>query len=331
MAVTLVGFALFPVPPAHAAPLTDTVTGTGVAVSAIEETAFHGQTASFTDSNSSAPASSFTVTIDWGDGNITGGSVSGPNGGPFKVSGTNTYVDEGAFRVTTTITSSTGSGTTTSSADVADAGSAGISPTSITATEGTQFSGLVATYESSFQSDRSFDTTVTIDWGDGTTPTAGAIVFTGISGGFSHYNLTGHHTYADEGTFTVQVTASEDVVNGIGITTHDTATVAEADGGTVTPVTFSATEGTAFTGTVLTFTGSAANSGADFATPTIDWGDGTTTNGTIASPSPGTFAVNGTHTYAEEGTYTTAVTHRTTRPARPSSARRARPTSPTRP
>jgi PKD repeat protein len=57
---------------------------------------------------------------------------------------------------------------------------------------------------------------------------------------------------------------------------------------------------------VATFTD--ANAGApvsDFTT-TIDWGDGSTSAGTV-SGSGGKFTVSGTHAYAEEGTYTVKV------------------------
>ena len=56
-----------------------TVTGTeGAVVSAV---------GSFTDGNTSAPLSDFSVTIDWGDGSTSPGTVSG-GGGSYQVSGT---------------------------------------------------------------------------------------------------------------------------------------------------------------------------------------------------------------------------------------------------
>jgi len=45
---------------------------------------------------------------------------------------------------------------------------------------------------------------------------------------------------------------------------------------------------------------------SDF-TATIDWGDGTTTAGTV-SGGGGTFTVSGTHTYATSGTFNVVVT-----------------------
>ncbi|HVX12138.1 MAG TPA: NF038129 family PEP-CTERM protein [Pirellulales bacterium] len=70
-----------------------------------------------------------------------------------------------------------------------------------------------------------------------------------------------------------------------------------------------ATAGTLFTGAIATFTD--ANPDArpdDFATPTIAWGDGQTSTGTITLGSSGAFEVTGTHTYASDGTYAASLT-----------------------
>jgi hypothetical protein len=58
--------------------------------------------------------------------------------------------------------------------------------------------------------------------------------------------------------------------------------------------------GTAFTGTVATFTATDPKATAGGFTATIDWGDGTTSTGTIAADTNGGFDVTGTHTYTDE-------------------------------
>ena len=68
-----------------------------------------------------------------------------------------------------------------------------------------------------------------------------------------------------------------------------------------------ATEGVT-TGTVATFTDANPNATASDFTATINWGDGTTTTGTVVAQNGGGFAVDGTHTYADEGKYTVDVT-----------------------
>jgi hypothetical protein len=78
---------------------------------------------------------------------------------------------------------------------------------------------------------------------------------------------------------------------------------------TASGTTLQATAGTAFTSVVATFTD--ANPDADltqYAVPTIDWGDGQSSAGTISQGSSGTFDVTGTHTYADAGTFTASVT-----------------------
>jgi hypothetical protein len=73
-----------------------------------------------------------------------------------------------------------------------------------------------------------------------------------------------------------------------------------------TAVPVSATAGTAFTGTVATFT-DADGSGMSNFTATISWGDGRVSQGTIAADPKGGFDVTGTHTYAVGGTFSVFV------------------------
>src|SRR6202022_2919092 len=97
------------------------------------------------------------------------------------------------------------------------------------------------------------DFTVTINWGDGAT-SAGALVFTGNSGGLAHYNVTGSHTYADEGSDTFTLTVADDGPGQSPLQVTNVATVADADNtlslqsNPITP-----TEGTAFSGVLATW------------------------------------------------------------------------------
>jgi hypothetical protein len=68
-----------------------------------------------------------------------------------------------------------------------------------------------------------------------------------------------------------------------------------------------AMEGVSFTQPAAGFGSSRAGAVESEFTATIDWGDATTTAGTIIA-SGGGFAVEGTHTYAEEGSLSVAVT-----------------------
>jgi hypothetical protein len=67
-----------------------------------------GTTAKFTDANTSATTADFTATIDWGDGNTSGGTVSG-SGASYSVSGSHTYTTTGYFTIKTHIVDDGGS------------------------------------------------------------------------------------------------------------------------------------------------------------------------------------------------------------------------------
>ena len=58
----------------------------------------------FTDANSNARASDFTATIDWGDGDVTPGTLSAATGGGFNVQGSHTYRVTGDRTVRATVT-----------------------------------------------------------------------------------------------------------------------------------------------------------------------------------------------------------------------------------
>src|SRR5260370_9699053 len=73
----------------------------------------------------------------------------------------------------------------------------------------------------------------------------------------------------------------------------------------------SASEGKPFRGTVASFTDPDTNPTAPDYSPSVSWGDGSSSAGTITGGT-GTFSVAGSHTYAEEGTRQVTVTLRDT-------------------
>jgi N-acetylneuraminic acid mutarotase len=93
--------------------------------------------------------------------------------------------------------------------------------------------------------------------------------------------------------------------NGVRLTTVEAYTVI---GGSLTASgrTLSSSEGAGFTGTVATFSDGDQNTSPANYTATIDWGDTSTSVGTVAA-SGGGFTISGSHAYAEEGTYTVTV------------------------
>lgn len=161
------------------------------------------------------------------------------------------------------------------------------------ATEGASFSGQVGHFTGG-----NGPFTATIDWGDGTTDT----------GTIAAGNVTGTHTYAEEGSMSVIVSVTD-----AGTTKSSTLaeSVADAnlnsnDEGAVPVV---ANEGATFSGQVMTFSDQDPGGIASDYTAVIAWGDGTTSAGTVTA-TDGSFAVTGTHVYEEWGSYsgTTTVT-----------------------
>jgi VCBS repeat-containing protein len=165
---------------------------------------------------------------------------------------------------------------------------------SVSATEGLA-SGtvVVATFTDANPGATLADFTATINWGDGTAPTAGTVTET--NGVFS---VAGSHTYADEGQFTVSTAISDD--GGSKANPTSTVSVAEGDGLTPHALSFAATAGQSFSGTMATFSDSDLATAAGDFTATINWGDGTSSAGTVTGGN-GTFTVSGTHNYSAGG------------------------------
>jgi uncharacterized protein (TIGR03118 family) len=272
--------------------------------------------ATFTDANPYATADDFPgVTIDWGDGTTSAGTVvpSGttPNGVSFVVKGSHTYNDDEtagteveSSQVVITITDRDGS------VAVATARAAQQDPVltdpgvDIRATEGGPFSGVVSTFSDSSPLAQAGDFVATIDWGDGTT-SPGSVTATSPG----RFRVAGTHTYSSAGAFTIGVTVRDNEHNSVSDTS--TATVADvplsAQG---TPV--RATPRTTFTGSPATFTDTNPNATAGQFRAVIAWGDGTTSTGTVvahgATTRDATFLVSGSHAYSRKGTFLVTIT-----------------------
>jgi hypothetical protein len=172
-----------------------------------------------------------------------------------------------------------------------DIGAVEVVPLTIQATEGSQFSGQVATSPIG----GIFPPAPTIEWGDGQTSEGTVNEAGGVSAS---------HAYAEEGTYNGAVT-----YHSRGGTPHRVAFLANvADAAlSATGVPVSATAGAQFSATVATFTDAdPAGTASDYAA-TINWGDGSVSAGTVAPAPAGGFAVTGSHTYASPGAYSTSV------------------------
>jgi hypothetical protein len=198
------------------------LTASGRTVTPHEGQAFTGTVASFSESNLSEGAGSFTASIDWGDGTTSAGTiVAGTTPGKFTVTGSHTYAEESGatpYAVTVTITDGSATATAHSKAAVADA-SLGGTFVSFSPTAGKPFTGVVARFTDHDPGGTLTDYSATIDWGDGNT-SAGTIAL--ISG--TTFRVSGSNTYTTAGTYTVSVTIQD--VGGASVTVHGTITVA---------------------------------------------------------------------------------------------------------
>ena len=109
--------------------------------------------------------------------------------------------------------------------------------------------------------------TATIVWGDATPPSAGVIAPSG--GGF---DVSGTHTYAEDGSYTVTVTIT-DTADNTSVTPTTTATVGEQSL-SITAQAFSVPENSSATVLVATASDPGSPDPARIFTATIDWGDG---------------------------------------------------------
>ena len=277
----------------------------GLTLAAVEGQSFTTTVATFTDGQS--PASEFTAAIDWGDGTTSTGTISGPDqNGVFSVTGTHTYAEEsnpdngGPFTITVTV-SNNAAVNVTDTVNVADAP---LSPTSgapVTAVEGQSFTTAVATFTDTGGAENATqDYSATIDWGDGTTST-GTISGPDQNGVFS---VAGTQTYAEAGSYTITVTLTHDTAPAV--TVSESATVSDALLSAAS-ATVTATQGTAFTGPVATFTDANPNPNINDFSATITWGDGNSSVGTITQNADGSFSVSGTDTYQSAGPFTVTV------------------------
>jgi hypothetical protein len=178
------------------------------------------------NSNPTAPPSQFTATVMWDDGTTSAGTIINPTPNNYfvLVSG-HTFADEGLHPVSVKIqvVNSPRSITVSGMEPVGenDALSNGVA-FAISAAEATPFSGAVAQFSDSDTVTAAGDFAATIDWGDGSTPSAGT-----VSGGNGRFLVSGGHTYAEGGPHTLSVTLTD--ADGTASLTASTAiTVAEA-------------------------------------------------------------------------------------------------------
>jgi uncharacterized repeat protein (TIGR01451 family) len=280
----------------------------GVPVTAGEGTAFSNQVvATFTDPAGvgQETLSDYSTMIDWGDGITSPGTVTlDQASGTFSILGSHTYTEEGSFTVHVTISHDTApSVSVTTTATVSDVSVTGIGGFSFTAVEAVQSTTqTVATFTDPAGAEALSDYSAAITWGDGSAASAGQISFDATSGVFT---VSGTHQYAEEGSYSISVTLHHDTAADVTVTSSGTVAdqAVQAQGG----FTVSAIEGN-LSGSqqVASFTDPAGAEPAANYSAQINWGDGSSSDGTVTGGPA--FQVVGSHTYAEEGSFTITVT-----------------------
>ena len=223
-----------------------------------------------------------TATIDYGDGTILGPFAA--NGGTVSLS--HSYPENGSFVVRVTLTDDDGGADTdTFVLTVQNAPPVVNAGPDASILEGQTFNGA-ATYSDPGVLDTH---TRSIDYGDGTVVGPAA-----VSGG----TIPLSRTYADNGSFPVKVTVTDDD-GGSGT---DTAVVQVANvPPAVRPVT--APVDPVLIATSITASSSFSDPGADTFVANWGWGDGTSTVQTVAAG-----PISAPHAYATPGIYTITLT-----------------------
>jgi hypothetical protein len=207
------------------------------------------------------------ITINWGDGSSSTGTLASGLVGPIL--GSHTYAQAGIYNGTVTWTDAKHvNRSPTFSMKVADA-PLSVGATAIAARAGVAFSGSVGMFTDANPLASTADYSATINWGDGTTsPAAVAAASTGFA-------VSGSHTYANPAVYTTTVTIfdvggasaqARGVANVIAV--HATSTLVGCSPTTVAPgrsttCTATVTDDGPGTGTTPTGTITFSTGGAD--------------------------------------------------------------------
>jgi hypothetical protein len=274
---------------------------------------FSGEVGFFAGEISAQPQT-LQLSIDWGDGTSSGGTLSDvtlADGDVVTgVFGSHTYPQPGLFPVTIQANEDVGLGfdgifgSASAVAEVNGAQNSGA--LLIPAIFGEEFSGPVGSFAAP-PGGLPDDAQATIDWGDGTT-SVGQIV----AQSDGTYSVIGSHIFQPnpfygDTLFAVQTTVVSAETSGQPIgTINSMVQLSEAE---TSGLVNSAETGQEFSGLVGSFpatlwTDSSLYLPGDYLSEvTIDWGDGVQTAGQLTQLSDGTYQIDGSHTYAQDGYY----------------------------
>ena len=220
---------------------------------------------------------SFSVTVNWGDGITSTGSSS---------SASHVYSSTGIFTVTITATDSRGASTSRSCSSIVVVPFSINNPPVISSCNppSTAVVGTTATIHYSV-SDPDGDTfSITVNWGDGSSSSGGP--------------FSAAHIYLATGTYFVTVTATDS--RGASTSRSCGSITVTSGGGNNPPVISSCIPpSTVQVGTTATINYAISDPDGDSFTVSVNWGDGSTSNGGTSSAS---------HIYSSTGTFSVTIT-----------------------
>jgi streptogramin lyase len=248
------------------------LTVTAVPIDEMEGQAFTTTVAYFTDSDPRGTSSDYSASISWGDDpKVQPGIVTAVAPGLFRVIGTHTYSSSAARTLQVLISdegnyySSQGVLSSTIDAPLAAAGMATLTPT-----EGSAFSGLVATFTDADQSAAASKYSATIVWGDTSVSLPRDVQIGGTS--TTGFTVSATHTYTDEGPHVIQ-TVIFDLSGGQFAVATTFVQVGDAAIGNAVMLLKTATEGVPSVKPVASFTDQNLDALASDFTAVIKWSD----------------------------------------------------------
>ena len=248
---------------------------------------------------------SHTATVFWGDGSSSAGAVTEVNGSG-TVTASHVYADNGVYSLRLEVVDESGNiasaGAIASITNVAPAVTAAAD---LRTSEGSPLSVLLATFADPGFTNPLAGTreifTATLNWGDGTAVEAGTVqVAPGSAGRPPAGVVVGQHADQDDGQFTVTVSVIDD--DSGSASAQLTVAVDNRAPRFLTIGDIAGEQGEALN-LVATFSDRGS---ADTHTATVDWGDGTSSPGTV-TPNGGDSTITASHTYAGDGEFTLMV------------------------
>jgi hypothetical protein len=193
-----------------------------------------------------------------------------------------------------------------STATVADPAVIVLGGYSLSATEGSDSgSRTLATFTDPGGSELASDYSASVNWGDGSPASVGAISYDLSSGTFT---VSGNHTYADEGSYAIKVIVHHDTApDSTAFSSASVIDAALAASGHNLMVTQGVSTGTVV---VATFIDLGGPEPVTAYSASINWGDGSpSSSGVIAYDAVNqVFTVSGSHTYSGQANNTGLVT-----------------------